>query len=151
MTEKTHTLVITLDSEWLLRERDTEIVDVAELMREAMLWSIVCPYEGADLSRPCITYVECDCQLTEYERDQLEYDEEGPCPESLTGFHSWVSTPTMCGVARPTRQCWYVVDESLLETVDELIRAHSLQAGRYPLRFGFDGDFTTVVLAEGAS
>jgi hypothetical protein len=151
MTEKTHTLVITIDSEWLLRERDTEVVDIAEQAREALRWSITCPYEGADWSRPCITYVECDCQFTEDERDDLEHDEEGLCPESPTGFHSWVSTPTLCGVARPTRQCWYVVDESLLESVDELIKARSLQPGRYPLRFGFDGDFTTVTLAEGVS
>jgi len=151
MTEKTHPLVITLDSEWLLRERDTEIVDAAEWERESLRWSIVCPYDAEDWSRPCVTYVECGCRLTEDEQDQLEHDEEGPCPESPTGLHSWVSTPTLCGVARPTYWCWYVVDESLLEEVDELIQAHSLQAGRYPLRFGFDGEFTTVTLADGAS
>ena len=151
MTEKTHTLVITLDSEWLPRKRDTGIVDVAELVREALIWSIACPYAGEDWSRPCITYVECACQLTEDERDRLEYDEEeGPCPESLTGFHSWVSSPTLSGVARPTRQCWYVLDESVPDDVREIIKARSLQPGRYPLRFGFDGEFTTVTLAEGA-
>ena len=151
MTEKTHTLVITLDSEWLLRERDTEIVDAAELAREALIWSIACPYAGEDWSRPCITYVECACQLTEDERDRLEHDEEGPCPESLTGFHSWVSSPTLCGVARPTRKCWYTIDGTLPDEVSELIRAKLLQTGRYPLHFGFDGDFTTVALADGAS
>ena len=151
MTEKTHTLVITLDSEWLLRERDTEIVDAAEWACESLRWSIVCPYEAEDWSRPCVTYVECDCRLTEGEQDQLEHDEEGPCPESLTGFHSWVSSPTLCGVARPTPQCWYALDGTLPDGVSELIRAKLLQTGRYPLHFGFDGDCTTVTLADGVS
>ena len=148
MTEKTHTLVITLDSAWLRRERD---IDVAELMRESLRWEIVCPYDAEDWSRPCVTYVECGCRLTEDEQDQLEHDEEGPCPESLTGFHSWVSSPTLCGVARPTRKCWYTIDGTLPDEVSELIRAKLLQTGRYPLHFGFDGDFTTVTLADGAS
>ena len=142
--EPPHLLVITLDREWLA-ERHAAGDDVDETDRELWSWSIRCPYDGRDFSRPCVTYHEC-CLLTDEQHDDLSNDGDGPCPISPTGSHELSQSYGLSGPVRPGTECWLTQDEGLLEYVDDLITSDGLAPGEHPVHATIGYEYTELTL-----
>lgn len=106
-----------------------------------MKWEIQCPY-GNEYGRPgraCSVYRECDCRLSDDERDKL-YDEEAmPCPQSVTGLHYDISNSDIFpGI--PLTGCWAIRADCADEHVEEFQLKHGDGVWFVLARYGDDCD-----------
>lgn len=105
-------------------------------------WQIACPWNGERNApgRPCTTWWECDCKLTDEQKTALSDNGEGPCPTSPTGWHR----PMSFGPSYPGLECWASECSSTTDEVGDIFREHG--AGTFAVSVE-DADEDSVVLA----
>lgn len=90
-----------------------------------MEWRISCPYKGehAEPSRPCGVYQQCDCRLSDEERDELHDADSQQCPQSATGLHYDIGSSDIFP-AIPMIGCWAIQCGCTDEHVEEFWLEH---------------------------
>ncbi|MQA14925.1 MAG: hypothetical protein GEV09_12340 [Pseudonocardiaceae bacterium] len=149
-----HLLVIDVDLQHLAALQAAGD-DVDETERELWSWSIRCPYSGRDWSRPCVCWLECDCgpDLSGPQRDTLDRDGGGPCPDSPTGRHELLCFDGLDGPAHPLTSCWLHEDLDVGDVVEDLITRCGLLPGehRVVLGWGRDGGTELTLASQGGA
>ena len=85
-------------------------------------WRVDCPFPGelATRRQVCGTWVECEHEMTDDAREQMENDGGGECPESETGGHIDLEG----NPHQPSRWCWVQVHDYTPELIDDIRSAH---------------------------
>jgi hypothetical protein len=113
-------------------------------------YTVDCPHDltitpGKELAHTdCRTYWECDCKLTDAQKEDLYSDGEGPCGESPNGLHYTLLAGPRFGPWRPSDMCGGKTMEDGFSCMSEVHETYGFGTFLVRLHWGDDGECVEV-------